>query len=132
MAGYTLKNLKSDVEDLAPKFGLSPGLESRFAREPLQCEQSAISYFQIAPNFRMPFGHQHQAQEEVYVLVRGSGRIKLDDEVVDLKQWDAVRMSPETMRCLEGGPEGAEVVAFGAPKVDMMTDTAPVQGWWND
>jgi mannose-6-phosphate isomerase-like protein (cupin superfamily) len=131
MAGYTIKNMKADVEDLAPKFGLSPGLESRFAREPLECEQFGVSYFQIAPGFRVPFGHRHQEQEEVYVVVRGSGRIKLDDEVLDLKQWDAVRMSPETMRCLEAGPEGAEVVAFGAPKVPM-TDAEPEQGWWSD
>jgi hypothetical protein len=76
MAGYTLVNLK-EVEDQAPKFGYSPNLEARFARAALELENSGISYFRIAPNFRIPFGHKHQQQEEIYVLIGGSARAKL-------------------------------------------------------
>lgn len=92
MAGHTIINLK-EVKDLAPRFGLSPGLESRFARVPLELENSGISYFRIAPDFRQPFGHRHGLQEEVYVLVSGSARIKIEDVVVDPKTWDAARVA---------------------------------------
>ena len=130
MAGYTIKNLK-DVDDMAPKFGMSPGLEGRFPRDQLEAEQSGISYQRLAPEFRMPFGHRHNEEEEVYVVVSGSGRIKLDDEIVLLKQWDAVRVAPETMRCLEGGPDGAEILAFGARGLGA-DDVDMTPGWWSD
>jgi hypothetical protein len=128
VAGYTVKNLK-EIEDQAPKFGFSPNLEARFAREPLGCEGSGVSYQRLAPNFRIPFAHNHGDQEEIYVLVSGSGRIKLDDDVVELKQWDAVRISKETMRNLEAGPDGAELLAFGAGEGG---DTEMTPGWWSD
>jgi mannose-6-phosphate isomerase-like protein (cupin superfamily) len=131
MAEYTKLNLKQDVEDMAPKFQLSPGLESRFARTPLQLQQSGMSYYKIAPNFRTPFGHRHGEQEEVYVVVSGSARLKLDDDVQELAQWDAVRIPGPVMRCLEGGPDGAEVLAFGAPNTDNK-DAEMVPGWWSD
>ena len=131
MADYTKLNLKQDVEDMAPRFQLSPGLESRFARKPLELEQSGVSYFKIAPGFRPPFGHKHGEQEEVYVVVSGNARLKLDDDVHELAQWDAVRIAPGTMRALEGGPDGAEVIAFGAPDTDNK-DAEMVQGWWSD
>lgn len=114
MSGYTIKNLK-EIEDQAPKFGLSPDLEARFARGPLEFERSGLSYQRFAPNFRTPFGHKHEEQEEVYVLVSGSGRIKLDDVVHELTQWDAVRIAKGTMRAFEAGPEGAEILVFGGP-----------------
>src|ERR687895_2939032 len=101
MAGYTLKNLKEDVEDSATQFGLSPALEARFAREPLELEKSGVSYVRLAAGERMPFGHRHKEQEEVYVVVSGGGRVKLDDEVVELRQWDALRIASDTMRNLE-------------------------------
>ena len=128
-AGYTVVNLR-EVEDMAPRFGLSPSLESRFAREALGLEKSGVSYFRIAPGFRMPFGHAHEVQEE-YLLVGGSARLKLDDELVELRPWDTVRIAAPTMRALEGGPEGAEVVAFGAPSTETL-DTEPVPNWWSD
>ena len=131
MADYTKLNLKRDVEDMAPKFQLSPGLESHFARKPLGLENSGVSLYKIAPDFRTPFGHRHSEQEEVYIVVGGSARLKLDDEVLDLEQWDAVRIPAETMRGLEGGPEGAEVIAFGAPNNDNK-DAEMVPGWWED
>jgi mannose-6-phosphate isomerase-like protein (cupin superfamily) len=129
MADYTKLNLMQDVEDMAPKFGFSPGLESRFARTPLELQESGVSYFKLAPDFRMPFGHRHGRQEEVYVIVSGSARIKLDDEILELREWDVVRVPGTTTRCLEGGPEGAEVLAFGAPS-DENKDAEMVPDWW--
>ena len=129
MGDHTLVNLKDDVEDMAPKFDLSPGLESRFARKPLALEKSGMSYYKVAPNFRTPFGHRHSEQEEIYVIVSGSARVKLDDEVVDLRQWDAIRIPPDVTRALEGGPDGAEVLAFGAPNTRNQ-DIEMRQGWW--
>jgi quercetin dioxygenase-like cupin family protein len=113
MPGYTVVNLM-EVEDKAPQFGYAPALESRFARRALGLEQSGISHFRLAPGFRMPFGHHHAEQEEVYVVVAGSARIKLGDEVVELGTWDAVRVAPELTRGLEAGPDGAELLAFGS------------------
>ena len=131
MAGYTKLNLKQDVEDQAPKFDMSPQLEFRVARDPLETENAAISYLRVAPNFRMPFGHTHSEQEEVYVLVGGSARIKLDDEVLELRPFDAVRIHRETMRNLEGGPDGAEFILYGAPNAGPG-DAQMSPGWWND
>jgi mannose-6-phosphate isomerase-like protein (cupin superfamily) len=127
-APYTVVNLKR-VENMAPKFGLSPGLESRFARVPLELENSGLSYFRIAPEFRAPFGHTHEEQEEIYLVVSGSARLKLDDEVVELSEWDAVRIPRGIMRALEGGPEGAEILAFGAPNTENK-DAEMQPGWW--
>lgn len=130
MAGYTIKNLK-EIEDQAPKFGLAPNLEFRVAGSPLEAEQSAISYLRVAPNYRLAFGHKHKKQEEIYVLVRGSARVKLDDEVLELGPWDAVRIAKETVRNVEAGPGGAELVLFGAPKTEPG-DAEVEMGWWTD
>jgi mannose-6-phosphate isomerase-like protein (cupin superfamily) len=130
MAGYTIQNLK-EVEDQAPNFGYSPHLEARMARVPLELENFGISYQRIAPGFRVPFGHTHKVQEEVYVVVSGSLRVKLDNEVVELKQWDAVRVPKDTMRSFEGGPEGAEILAVGAPNTGPG-DANVEQEWWTD
>jgi mannose-6-phosphate isomerase-like protein (cupin superfamily) len=128
MADYTTLNLK-DVEDMAPKFGMSPGMESRFAREALGFEKGGMSYFRFAPDFRTPFGHRHGEQEEVYVVISGSARIKLEDDVVELGPLEAVRVPGSVTRCIEGGPEGAEVLAFGAPQAK---DAEMIPGWWSD
>ena len=129
--GYTKLNLKEDVEDQAPNFELSPQLEFRSARVPLETENAAISYLRVAPGYRLPFGHHHAEQEEIYVLVDGSARIRLDDEVVELRPFDAVRIDRQTMRNLEGGPQGAEVILFGAPNTGSG-DAQLTQGWWVD
>jgi uncharacterized cupin superfamily protein len=129
MADYTVVNLK-EVEDQAPKFGLSPQLEMRMARVALGLENSGISYQRLAPDFRIPFGHKHRNQEEIYVLVGGSVRVKLEDEVVELKPFDAVRVHKDTMRGFEAGPEGAELIAIGAPNTGPG-DGDTVQGWWS-
>jgi mannose-6-phosphate isomerase-like protein (cupin superfamily) len=114
MAEYTVVNLK-EVEDAAPRFGFAPNMEARFATRPLGLEKSGMSYQRIAPNFRQPFQHSHKQQEEVYVVLSGSAKAIFDDETVELGAWDAIRLPPETTRCLEAGPEGAELIAFGAP-----------------
>ena len=129
MAGYTKLNLKSDVEDQAPKFEMSPNLEFRMAGGPLESEESALSYLRVAPGFRLPFGHRHSEQEEIYLLVGGSAQLKLDDEIVDLEPWDTVRIAKDTVRNLEAGDDGAELVLFGAPKADSG-DAKMLQGWW--
>ena len=131
MAGYTQLNLKEDVEDQAPRFGYGESMESRFARVPLELENSGLSYFKIAAGYRIPFGHKHDEQEEVYLVLDGSARAKLDDEVVELKRWDAVRIPLGTMRGLEAGPEGAELLAFGAPNTENR-DIEMVPDWWTD
>jgi len=130
MAGYTIQNLKQ-VEDQAPNFGLAPHLEARMARVPLELENFGISYQRIAPNFRVPFGHKHKNQEEVYVVVSGSIRAKVGNQVVELKQWDTLRVDKDTMRGFEGGPEGAELIAIGAPNTGPG-DAEVEQDWWSD
>jgi mannose-6-phosphate isomerase-like protein (cupin superfamily) len=131
MSDYTHLNLKDDVDDQAPNFGLSPDLEFRMARVPLEMENAGVSYLRIGPGFRMPFGHKHKQQEEVYVLVNGSAKIKIEDDVHELKQWDAVRLHRDTMRGFEGGPEGAEFIAIGAPNTGPG-DADMTQDWWSD
>ena len=134
MVDYTKVNLKEDVEDQAPNFGLAPDLEARMARVPLELEHSGISYQRLAPNFRVPFGHKHKTQEEVYVVVSGSVRVKLEDEIVELKQWDALRVPKDTMRGFEAGPDGMELIALGAPNTgpgDAEMDTDH-ENFWSD
>jgi hypothetical protein len=132
MPGYTVANLKQ-VEDMAPRFGLAPDLEARFANVPLELENSGLSYQRLAPGFRMPFGHRHKVQEELYVVVGGSARLKLDNEIVELGRWDAVRVPNEAMRCFEAGPDGAEIIAFGAPNTGPpVEDVDMTPGWWSD
>ena len=130
MPGYTKINLIDDVEDMALKYGHAPDMQSRFARKPLGLERQGLSHFRLAPGYRMPFGHRHAEQEEVYLVLSGSARMKLGDELVDLTPLDAVRVPPETWRGVEAGPEGAELLVTGAPNAegDMEVD----RDWWGD
>ena len=121
-------NLKSDVKDMAPEFGMD-GIESRFARTNLELENSGVSYFRLDPGYRAPFGHTHSEQEEVYVILSGSARVAVGDEVVELGELDAIRIAPETMHGMEAGPDGAEILAFGAPNTDNK-DADMQPGWW--
>jgi mannose-6-phosphate isomerase-like protein (cupin superfamily) len=131
MADYTKLNLRKQVDDQAPKFDMSPEMEYRPARVDLDLQNSGVSFFKLEPGFRVPFGHTHKEQEEVYIMLDGSARLKLDDEILELEPWDAVRISKETMRNLEGGPEGATVLLFGAPNAGSG-DAQMEQGWWTD
>lgn len=130
MSGYQKINLKRDVENQAPKFGMPAELEARFARPALGGETLGLSHMKLAPGFRIPFGHKHEHQEEVYVVVRGSARIKADDEIVELGEWDAIRFAKNTMRAVEAGPDGVEYLAFGAGTDPR--DAEMVQNWWSD
>ena len=134
MADYTLLNLRSDVEDQAPKFGMGDGIEARFGRKPLGLEKSGMSYQRLAPGFRVPFGHRQRQQEEFYVCVSGGGKAKLDDDIIEVRQWDVIRVPPEVMRAFEAGPDGAELIAVGAPNTgaDATTDGEMTPGWWSD
>ena len=113
---FTLRNLK-DLEDFGSNFDGAPDLEFRHASKALELEQSGLSYQRIPPDYRFPYGHTHKEQEELYVVVRGSGRMKLDDQIVEVKEWDVVRVPPGTWRGYEGGPEGLEILVFGAPNL---------------
>ena len=130
MATHTVVNLM-EVEDQAPKFGYAPNLESRFARKALELENSGLSHYRVAPGYRVPFGHRHAEQEEIYVVVSGSALVKLDDEILELAQWDAVRIPVGVMRSFGAGPDGAEILAFGAPNTDNA-DIEMEQDWWTD
>ena len=130
MSDYTIVNLR-EVENLAPKFGLPPEIEARFPKQALGCKTGAVSLQRLAPGARSPFGHRHERQEELYVIVDGGGSMKLGDEVVPVRQWDVIRVGPETMRAAEGGPDGLEFLAFGAP-IAEESDGEIVQGWWDD
>ena len=129
MAGYTKLNLTEDVEDFAPKYGMGEVLNAHFAREAIEAQKFVLSLQRLKPDQRMPFGHRHDEQEEVYVVVGGSGRLKVEDDVLELAQWDAVRVDPERTRNLEAGPDGLDVIAFGAPGV---RDTEQFMNWWTD
>jgi mannose-6-phosphate isomerase-like protein (cupin superfamily) len=125
---YTHKKL-TDVKDSAPEFGFGEIAEARFATEHFDSEETGFSYHRVKPNQRQAFGHNHEEAEEVYVVIRGSGRIKLDDEIVEIEELDAIRISPPVTRALEGGDEGIEVLCFGPHK---EKDGELVQDWWTD
>jgi mannose-6-phosphate isomerase-like protein (cupin superfamily) len=125
MANYTVRNIKQ-LDNAAAQFGID-GLDARFARRALELGNFGFSLQTMTPNFRQPFGHRHAEQEEVYLVLRGSGRIKIEDEVVELREWDAVRVPPGATRQLESGAGGMEILAIGAPHAD---DTEMLQGWW--
>ena len=118
-----------DVEDTAA--GRLDGLEVRMARKNLESRDLGVSLFRYAPNLRNPVSHNHGEQEEAYVVVSGSGRIRLDDEVRDVRQWDIVRVAPEVVRAFEAGPDGMDVVAVGGPKPEGG-DGEIVESPWPD
>ena len=109
---YTKKNLET-VEDSAPKFGYEERQEARFAGQDLDAEATGVAFMRVKPGQRQGFAHKHDEAEEVYVVISGSGRIKLDDEIVDLERLDAIRIAPGVTRALEADDEGLEYLAFG-------------------
>jgi mannose-6-phosphate isomerase-like protein (cupin superfamily) len=131
---FTRINIRSDIEDLGPKFDGAPDLEFRAATKPLGLEEAAVSYQRIPPGYRFPYGHTHLQQEEVYVVVRGGGRMKVDDEILELEEWDAVRVPPGSWRGYEAGPDGLEILVVGAPNLgdDPRGDVEGRRDWWAD
>ena len=106
-------------------------LAAHFVRQDLEAEQFGLSLQRLKPNQRMPFGHTHDQQEEVYVIVGGGGRLKLDDDIVNVTQWDAIRIAPDVMRAIEAGPDGLDLVAFGAPATGLQ-DAKQEMGLWSE
>ena len=125
---HTIKNLE-DVDDMAAKSGLGELGEARFAREDLNAQDTGLSHQRLNPGKRQAFGHRHEQAEEIYLVLSGSGRIKLDEEIVEIKRLDAIRVSPETTRAFEAGSDGLEFVVFGP---HHSGDGEMVQGWWSD
>jgi mannose-6-phosphate isomerase-like protein (cupin superfamily) len=108
---YTIKNLRA-VEDMAAKQGFSETQEARFAHDDLDAEQTGVSLQYLKPRKRHAFAHRHKQAEEIYVVLGGSGRVKLDDELVDVRPMDAIRISPSVTRAFEAGTEGLELLVF--------------------
>ena len=113
MSNHTKLNLLELEDSVA---GRAPGLEGRFGRTKLGTRDVGVSHWRYEPGFRAEGGHRHREQEEVYVVVAGSGELLLDDEVVALAPWDAVRVAPEVVRAFAAGPDGLEIIAVGGPK----------------
>lgn len=113
MSSFATVNLL-DVDDSVGEH--LPGLEGRFARKHLDSRDLGVSLFRYAANLRSPIAHSHREQEEAYVVVAGSGRVLLDGEVQELRQWDVLRVAPEVVRAFEAGPEGLDIIAVGGPK----------------
>ena len=127
-ASYTVQKL-TDVEDSAPKFGYGELQEARFAKRDLESEQTGLSHLRVKAGKRQGFAHKHDEAEEIYVVIAGSGRMKLDDEIIEIGPLDAIRVAPEVIRCFEAGSDGLEVLAFG-PRHDGDGELLP--GWWGD
>jgi mannose-6-phosphate isomerase-like protein (cupin superfamily) len=128
MTDFTLKNLM-DIEDSAADRG--PGIEARFGRKHLDSEHLGVSYFRYGADHRMPFGHRHREQEEAYVVIGGSGRIRLEDEIVELTKWDVIRVAPGVARGFEGGPDGLEMIAIGNDRPEGG-DGEMIEDFWPD
>jgi mannose-6-phosphate isomerase-like protein (cupin superfamily) len=128
MADYTHKNL-GDVKDAAPGFGFGEMGQIRFAKDDLDAQRTGITHLKLNPGTRMPFGHKHDEAEEIYVVIAGSGLMKMDDEIVEIVELDAIRISPETARGFEAGPEGISLIAMGT-RHDGDGEVLP--NWWVD
>jgi quercetin dioxygenase-like cupin family protein len=124
MADYTIVNLLEIDDSVA---GRVPGLEGRFGRERIGSRDLGVSHFRWAAGVRSPNSHSHREQEEAYLVVAGSGRVRLDDGIRDIGRWDLIRVAPEVVRGFEAGPDGLEIVAIGGPKPEggdgVLSDT---------
>ena len=123
---YTHVNL-ADVDDSAPGFGLGEVQETRFATAALEAQRTGVTFQRVKPGARPGFAHRHDEAEEVYVVISGSGRVKLDDEIVELARLDAIRVAPAVTRSFEAGPGGLEIIAVGA---HHPNDGEAFFGWW--
>jgi mannose-6-phosphate isomerase-like protein (cupin superfamily) len=130
MSDYAIVNI-DEVEDISAKFGMPEGMTARFPKRALGCEKVGVSHQSLAPNMRAPFGHKHADQEEIYVVLSGAGRMKLEDEIVEIRARDVIRVAPNAMRAFESGPDGLELLAVGGPLAEER-DSELVPGWWAD
>jgi mannose-6-phosphate isomerase-like protein (cupin superfamily) len=129
MANAFTKKRLTEVEDSAPKFGFDGTQEARFANSDLEVEATGLSHHRLAPGKRQAFGHRHEEAEEIYVVLAGSGRVKLDDEIAEVEKLDAVRVGPGVIRAFEAGPGGLEYLAVGELAGE---DFEMLPGWWDD
>jgi mannose-6-phosphate isomerase-like protein (cupin superfamily) len=127
MGDYSQVNL-DELENIAAKHGITDQ-EARFPREPLGLGSSALAHIRVKPGARQPFAHKHKEAEEVHVILSGAGRLKLDDEYVDVGTRDVIRVGPSVVRAFEAGPDGLEYVVFSERRED---DAEMVQGFWED
>jgi mannose-6-phosphate isomerase-like protein (cupin superfamily) len=125
---YTIKNLR-DVVDSAREHGFSESQEARFPRGDLGAEATGLAYVVVRPGKRQPFAHRHDEAEEVHVVLSGSGRVKLDDEVIDVGPLDAIRVAPSVARAFEAGPDGLELLVFGPHHAG---DSELIKDFWGD
>jgi uncharacterized cupin superfamily protein len=125
---YAIKNLR-DVDDAAARHGFSETQQARFARTDLGAERTGVAYHVVHPGKRQPFAHRHREAEEVYVVLSGSGRAKLDDDVLELRPLDAIRLAPPVARAFEAGPDGLELLVFGP---HHEGDAEMIPDFWDD
>src|SRR5450432_1290485 len=123
---HTIVNL-ADVEDAAPSNGFGDRWEARVARTALDAEQTGVTYFRLRAGKRSPFAHRHKQAEEVYVILGGSGQVKLDDQLIPIRALDTLRVAPAVARAFEAGPDGLDFLAFGA---HHPSDGEPVDDPW--
>ncbi|HUE28400.1 MAG TPA: cupin domain-containing protein [Solirubrobacteraceae bacterium] len=109
---YSIKNLR-EVEDVAPRFGFDEVQEARFPRGDLEAETIGLAFHRIKPGCRQAFAHRHDEAEEIYVVLSGRGRIKLNDEIREVREMDAIRVAPKMLRAFEAGSDGLELLVFG-------------------
>ena len=127
---YSIKNLQ-DVEDSAPKFGFAEVQEAHFARQELDAKETGFAFHVIKPGCRQGFAHRHDTAEEVYVVLSGSGRVKLEDEIHEVKRLDAIRVEPQVARSWEAGDDGLEILAFGKHHGEDRGELI-TEGFWKD
>jgi mannose-6-phosphate isomerase-like protein (cupin superfamily) len=125
-ARYTHKNLLQ-AKDAAPELGLGEWQESRFVTSDLDAAETGVTHHRFKAGKRHGFAHRHGQAEELYVVLSGSGRVKLDEDILDLAPLDALRVAPDVLRSWEAGPDGLEVLAFGSRHEG---DAEFVQDWW--
>jgi quercetin dioxygenase-like cupin family protein len=117
------------AKDMAPDYGMSDMGQARFVRKDLGAERIGLSEYRMNPGRRVGFGHRHGQSEEMYVVISGSGRFKVEDEVFDVGVKDVVYCPPTAMREWEAGPDGLELLAFGG---HAENDSEMKPGWWAD
>jgi mannose-6-phosphate isomerase-like protein (cupin superfamily) len=125
MTDYAIVNLLEIDDSTGDR---APGIEARFSRDKIGSRDLGVTHFRWAPDVRSPVGHSHREQEEAYVVVAGSGRVRLDDTIRDIARWDVIRVAPEVVRAFEAGPDGLEIIAVGGPKPeggDGVLDETP-------
>jgi quercetin dioxygenase-like cupin family protein len=126
MSRFAIVNLL-DVEDSTGE--RAPGIEGRFGRGHLDSRDLGVSHFRYAANLRSPVAHSHREQEEAYIVVAGSGRVLLDGELHELRQWDVVRVAPEVVRAFEAGPDGLDLIAVGGPRPEGGDGSLGAAAW---